>query len=104
MVQLLSLPLIITSSISLILGLFFLFLYYRLRSRYEESVQYYFLFSLSALVSSLFLGAFAVLINSGDNLDSLNLSNRVAIISAMFTIVLGLHFYVSFLATKRRYS
>lgn len=100
MVQLLSLPFIITSSISLILGGFFMFLYYHLSSRHEESVQYYFVFSLSALVSSVFLGAFAVLLNSGENLDYLNISNRVTIICAMFTIVLSLHFYVSFFAYK----
>ncbi|RKF19532.1 GGDEF domain-containing protein [Alginatibacterium sediminis] len=100
MVQILSLPLIITSSISLILGFFFMLLYYRLRSRYEEAVEFYFLFSLSALVSGVFLGAFAVLINSADNLDALNISNRVSIITAMFTIVLGLHFYVSFFNYK----
>lgn len=100
MVQVLSLPLIVTSSISLILGLFFMLLFYRLRSRYDESVQYYFVFSLSALVSGVFLGAFAVLINSGDNLDYLNISNRLAIITSMFTIVLGLHFYVSFFDYK----
>lgn len=100
MIQVLSLPLIVTSSISLILGLFFMLLYYRLRSRYDESVQYYFVFSLSALVSGLFLGAFAILINSGENLDYLNISNRVAIITSMFTIVLGVHFYVSFFDYK----
>ncbi|MFT7054157.1 MAG: hypothetical protein ACJAU1_001716, partial [Psychromonas sp.] len=62
-----------------------MFLYYRLSSRHEESVQYYFVFSLSALVSGIFQGAFAVLINSGENLNYLNISNRVTIICAMFT-------------------
>jgi diguanylate cyclase (GGDEF)-like protein len=96
MVQLVSLPLIVTSSISLILGAFFMLLFFRLKNRYEESVRYYFIFSLSALVSGVFLGAFSILINSGDNLDYLNISNRIAIIAAMFTTVLGLHFYISF--------
>jgi len=63
-------------------------------------VRYYFIFSLSALVSAVFLGAFAVLINSGENLDYLNISNRVTIIGAMFTTVLGLHFYVAFFNYK----
>ncbi|MFT7053941.1 MAG: diguanylate cyclase (GGDEF)-like protein, partial [Psychromonas sp.] len=57
-------------------------------------------FSLSALVSGIFQGAFAVLINSGENLNYLNISNRVTIICAMFTIVLSLHFYVSFFGYK----
>jgi diguanylate cyclase (GGDEF)-like protein len=100
MIRLLSLPMIITSGISLILGIFFMLLYYRLSSRYQEPVRYYFIFSLSALVSSVFLGAFTVLINSGENLDYLDIANRVTIISAMFTIVLGLHFYVSFFDYK----
>jgi diguanylate cyclase (GGDEF)-like protein len=100
MVRLLSLPLIVTSSISLILGIFFMLLYYRLSSRYQEPVRYYFIFSLSAIVSGVFLAAFTVLINSGGNLDYLDISNRVTIISAMFTIVLGLHFNVSFFDYK----
>jgi hypothetical protein len=96
MVQILSLPLFITSSISLILSLFFLLLYYRLTSRYEESVKYYLIFAAAALVSSIFFCAFGVLLNSGNNLDSLSISNRMTVVCAMFTIVLSLHFYVAF--------
>ncbi|WP_413701055.1 hypothetical protein ACLKMH_04765 [Psychromonas sp. KJ10-10] len=59
MIQVSSLPFIITSSISLFLGSFFLLLYQRLNSRHEETVYYYFVFSISALVSAVFLGAFA---------------------------------------------
>ncbi|MFA0279912.1 GGDEF domain-containing protein, partial [Vibrio sp. 10N.222.55.F8] len=33
---------------------------------------------------------------SSDNLDYLDIANRVTVITAMFTVVLGLHFYVSF--------
>lgn len=100
MIQLFSLPLIVTSSISLILGLFYMLLHYRLKTRYQESVKYYYVFSLSALVSGIFLASFAVLVNSGSNLDILSISNRIAIITSMFTIVLGLHFYVSFFDYK----
>lgn len=96
MVQLLSLPLFVTSSISLILGIFFLLLYYRLTLHHKEQVKYYLIFALSAFLSGIFFGAFAVLLNSSNNLDTLNISNRVTIISAMFTIVTSLHFYVSF--------
>jgi diguanylate cyclase (GGDEF)-like protein len=100
MVQVLSLPLIITSSISLILSFFFILLYYRLRSHQEESVKHYFIFSLVALITGIFFSAFAVLLNSGENLHFLNISNRVTIIAAMFTIVLSLHFYMAFLDYK----
>jgi len=96
MIRLLSLPMIVTSGISLIFGIFFLLLYFRLSSRYQESVRYYLIFALLALVSSVFLGAFSVLVNSGDNLDYLDISNRITIISSMFTILLGLHFYITF--------
>ncbi len=100
MIRLLSLPLIISSSISLILGFIFALLYFRLKARHEEPVHYYWVFSLSAVVSGVFLGAFAVLVNSGENLDYLDISNRIAIITCMFTIVLGLHFYVTFFDYK----
>ncbi|GAB2704656.1 GGDEF domain-containing protein [Aliiglaciecola sp. 3_MG-2023] len=100
MVQVLSLPLFITSSISILLSFFFLLLYYRLTSRHEESVKYYLLFSLSALVSSIFLGGFAVLLNSGQNLNYLNIANRVTVICAMYTTLLSLHFYVAFFQYK----
>jgi diguanylate cyclase (GGDEF)-like protein len=100
MIRPLSLPMIITSGISLIFGIFFLLLHFRLSSRHQETVRYYLIFSLLALVSSVFLGAFSVLLNSGENLDYLDTANRITIISAMFTIVLGLHFYVSFFGYK----
>lgn len=100
MVPIFSIPLIMASSISLILGLFFFVLYQRLKSNHKESVYYYLIFSFSALVSGVFLGAFFVLINSTNNLDSLNIANRIAVITAMFTIVLGMHYYISFFAYK----
>jgi diguanylate cyclase (GGDEF)-like protein len=100
MVQVLSLPLFITSSISLILSFFFILLYYRLKSHQEESVTHYFIFALVALVTGIFFSAFAVLLNSGENLNYLNVSNRVTIITAMFTILLSLHFYMVFLDYK----
>ncbi len=100
MVEVLSLPLFITSSISLILSFFFILLYFRLRSHQEESVKHYFIFSLVALITGIFFSAFAVLLNSGENLHYLNIFNRVTIITAMFTIVLSLHFYMVFLDYK----
>jgi diguanylate cyclase (GGDEF)-like protein len=69
-------------------------------SRYEESVRYYLIFAFAALVSSIFFTAFAVLLNSSDNLDYLSVSNRVTVITAMFTIVLSLHFYIAFFKYK----
>ena len=58
-------------------------LFYRLKYRYEESVAYYLIFSLSAVVSGIFFSAFGVLLNSGDNLNILNVANRITVIGAM---------------------
>ena len=96
MIHALSLPLFITSAVCLLLSLFFILLYYRLTSRHEESVKYYLIFSIVDLVSSIFFGAFAVLLNSSDNLIYLSVSNRITVIAAMFTTVISLHFYLSF--------
>jgi len=100
MIRPLSLPMILTSGTSLLIGLFFLLLYLRLRHRHPESVRHYLLFALLALVSGTFLAGFSVLVNSGDNLDSLDVSNRVTIIFSMFTIVLAVHFYSAFFAYR----
>jgi diguanylate cyclase (GGDEF)-like protein len=100
MIRLLSLPMIITSGISLIFGIFFMLLHFRLSSRYQETVRYYLIFALLALVSSVFLGAFSVVLNSGENLDHLDIANRITIIGGMFTVLLALHFYVSFFGYK----
>jgi len=100
MVQSLSVPLFITSSICLLLSVFFILLYHRLTSRHEESVKYYFIFSLAAFVSSVFFGGFAMLLNSADNLLQLSIANRITVVAAMFTTVLSLHFYVSYLSIQ----
>ncbi len=96
MVRLLSLPLIITSSTSLLLGIFFFMLRWRLKGRHSKAVNHYTVFTLLALVSGTFLGAFAVLLNSGDNLDRLDIANRITIVTAMFTILLAVEFFVRF--------
>ncbi len=96
MVRLLSLPLIITASTNALLGLFFLMLQWRLRDKYGEAVKHYKLFVLLAFVSATFLGAFAVLMNAGDNLHLLDTANRITIITAMFTILLSVEFAVRF--------
>ena len=96
MVQLLSLPFIITSSLSVFLAGFFLLLYKLLNTRHKEPVHSYFIFSMSALITGIFLAAFAVLINSGENLEYLNIANRVTIITSMFTVLLSMHFYIFF--------
>ena len=100
MIRPLSLPMIIASGVSLIFGIFFLLLHFRLSSRFQKEVQYFIIFSLLALVSSVFLASFSVMLNSGENLDRLDIANRITIISAMFTIVLCLHFNVSFFNYK----
>ena len=100
MIQASSIPLFITASICLLLSFFFLLLYYRLISRHEEFVNYYLIFALSALTSGVFFGAFAVLVNSSENLTYLSISNRITVIAAMFTIVLSLHFYIAFFQYK----
>jgi diguanylate cyclase (GGDEF)-like protein len=96
MIQGLSLPLFVTSTVCLLLSFFFVLLYYRLTSRHEESVKYYLIFSIAALVSGIFFGAFAVMLNSSDNLILLSISNRITLVAAMFTAVLSLHFYLAF--------
>lgn len=96
MIQGLSLPLFVTSTTCLLLSFFFVLLYHRLISRHEESVKYYLIFSIAALVSGIFFGAFAVMLNSSDNLTYLSISNRITVVAAMFTAVLSLHFYLAF--------
>ncbi|MBT3134674.1 GGDEF domain-containing protein [Alteromonas sp. ALT199] len=103
MVHTLSLPLFVTSSICLLMSFFFALLYYRLTFHHQESVKYYSLFALSALISAIFFGAFAVLVNSGENLFALSISNRLTIIGAMFTLVTSLHFYLAFYKYKAPY-
>lgn len=96
MVRALSLPFVVSSGTSLLLGVFFLLLHRRLRARDAASESYYFVFSLLALVSGVFLGAFAVLLNSQGALDRIDIANRIVVITAMFTILLALQFFVSF--------
>lgn len=96
MVRALSLPLIVTSGTSLLLGAFFLALYGRLARRDAGNTRYYLVFALLAFVSGVFLASFAVLLNAGERMLLLDVSNRVVVISAMFTILLALEFYVSF--------
>ncbi len=96
MIHTLSLPLFVTSSICLLMSLFFSLLYYRLAFHHKEPVKYYFLFALSAFVSAIFFGAFGVLINASESLVVLSVSNRLTIIGAMFILVISLHFYLAF--------
>lgn len=94
LIRLLSLPLIVTSGINLMFGMLFLALHRRLKRREEVAIQHHFVFAVLALTSAAFLGAFAVLLNSFDSLDRLDLANRITIIAAMFNILLAVHFYV----------
>ena len=103
MINTLSLPLFVTSSICLLMSFFFALLYYRLTFHHQEPVKYYSLFALSAFISSIFFGAFGVLINAGENLFALSVSNRLTIIGAMFTLVTSLHFYLAFYKYKAPY-
>ncbi len=96
MIRLLSLPMIVTSGVNCMLGLFFLALHRRLKQRCDEAVSYYFVFSILALVSAVFLGAFATLLNASTDLALLDAANRITIIAAMFNILLAIHFYVVF--------
>lgn len=100
MIEMLSLPLFIMASVSFILSLFFVLLFYRLKYRYKESVTYFLIFALSALIGGIFFSAFGILLNSSDNLNNLNVANRITVIGAMFTIVLSLHFYIAFFRYK----
>lgn len=69
---------------------------WRLKGRHPKAVSHYSVFILLAAVSGTFLGSFAVLLNSGDDLDRLDVSNRITIITAMFTILLAVEFFVRF--------
>jgi len=64
MIEMLSLPLFIMASVSFILSLFFVLLFYRLKYRYKESVTYFLIFALSALIGGIFFSAFGILLNS----------------------------------------
>jgi diguanylate cyclase (GGDEF)-like protein len=96
LVRLLSLPLIVTASSSILLGLFFFVLQRRLKVHHKEAVAHYNVFVLLATVTGTFLGSFAVLLNVGDDLELLNVANRITIISSMFTVVLAVEFVVRF--------
>ncbi len=98
MVRLISLPLIVTSCISILLGIFFWVLERRLKMRHQEAVRHYSIFVIMAFVSGVFLAAFSVLLNSGDNLDRLDVANRITIIAAMFNIPAAAEFSVRFFA------
>ena len=100
MIRLLTVPMLVTSGLNLMLGLFFLALYRRLKLRHEQVVHHYFLFAILALVSGVFLGAFSVLMNSSSALARLDVSNRVTIVAATFNVLLAIHFYVDFFRYK----
>lgn len=96
MVSLLSLPLFITSSLSLLLAAFFTLLYVRITRFHQEAVKNYIIFAISALSNSVFFGAFAIFLNSAEFPIVLNITNRITVISAMFSFLLSLHFYLAF--------
>ena len=103
MVLLLSLPFIVTSSISLILGGFFLFLFRSLQYNRNESVPYFLVFAISATITGIYLGGFAVIMNFPSNVHVVNIANRITIISSMFTIILSIHFYICFFNYKEAF-
>jgi diguanylate cyclase (GGDEF)-like protein len=96
MVRPLAVPMIATSATSLLLAGLFGAIFVRIRRSSGARLGYYLLYALLAGVNAVFLGAFAVLVNSSGDLTRLNLSNRVVIVAAMFTVVLAIHFFSSF--------
>jgi diguanylate cyclase (GGDEF)-like protein len=87
---------IATAATSLLLSGFFFALFLRIRRSAGEALHYYFIYAILAATNAVFLAAFAVFINSPDDLTRLNISNRITIVAATFTIALAIHFFCSF--------
>ncbi len=103
MVRLLSLPMFIAGSISFIFFMFFLFLMFRIIKNDEERNRFfkaYLIFLVLSLVNSVYVTSFGIMLNSANNLDVLDISNRITIVSSMFVMVLYIHFIKKFFNLK----
>jgi diguanylate cyclase (GGDEF)-like protein len=96
MVRLLATPMIASSATSLLLAGMFWAISRRIRRIPGSPPRFYVLYALLAASNAVFLGFFAVFVNSAANNVLINITNRAVIISAMYTIALAIHFFSSF--------
>lgn len=91
MIKVMSVPMIATGFVSSFFFFFYLFLSLKTRAM-DKQHKSYLIFSIYSLINTIYLFSFSFLINSNNNLDILNITNRVTIIFAMFVILLAIHF------------
>lgn len=91
MIQLLSVPMISMGFVSFFFFIFYLYLSLKTKSMDKQHVSYL-IFSILSLVNTIYVISFAVLMNSANDLQILDISNRITIFSSMFVILLSLHF------------
>lgn len=103
MMNLMSFPLFLSAGISLLLGSFYSFLFFRIKFRHSKHVATYSTYSLIALVYGLFLASFGAMLNLSDNLPLMSIFNRLAVFTASFTAPATLLFFRVFFQNKQRW-
>lgn len=91
MIRILSVPMIATGFVSSFFFFFYLFLSLKTRTM-DKQHKSYLIFSIYSFVNTIYVFSFSILINSNNNLDLLNIINRITIIFAMFLILSAIHF------------
>ena len=91
MVSLISVPLFAAGLVS-----FLFFISFYILSQYSKNKHYYRSFSFLSLYNAIFLFSFGVLANASNNLELLNITNRIVIISAMLTVTASIYFIREF--------
>jgi len=91
MATIFSVPLFIAGAISFLIFIVFAFL-----KTEEENKRSFALFSTLSLINTLFLIFYGLTIAYSQNIEIVNITNRVTVIMSMFTVVLSLHFIQSF--------
>ncbi len=97
MIRLISLPMFMTFSISAVLYFFILILHFKKDVVTRKSLKI-FLFLLTA--NTIYLLAFGLFLNSGNNFDFLNIINRILIISSIFIFIFFFHFLTIFFSLR----
>jgi len=104
MITIYSLPMFIASSTNIIFFIIFL-IYIILCFKSRENHKYYesyIIFTILAFVNFIYALNFGLLLNLGSNLDLLNITNRITLISSAFVITLLIHFSKIFFKIKDR--
>jgi diguanylate cyclase (GGDEF)-like protein len=92
-----------SGSVNLCIGVFFSLLFWRIKRRKtSEPVFHYFLFGLLALVNSIFLFSFSLLLDRDIGLTLRDVANRTTIIASTLLISLLVHFYKTYYDRVRR--